>query len=105
MPGPGRLRAHQIESPWYRSTGGVAFRSPGGTWGAFPKAQYVGSRFHPEPLLDGTVAESWWEYRISEEVREIEVGLVPSVVCRGDGSIALEPEEPSQLIGPVPPDH
>jgi len=86
VPGPGRLVTYLTESPWYRSTNTLAFRAPDTAWGRLPKASFLSMRFQPERLVEGNTAESWTEYRVSEAISEVEVGLFPAIIRHGDGS-------------------
>ncbi|MBS2037302.1 hypothetical protein JST97_20105 [bacterium] len=90
---PGLVRVRVIECPWYRCSDSVQFNAPvagqsqRGAWGRFPGAEYLGTRFQPERAVEGANLESVSEYRVRQPLHDIEVGIFPSVVRFGDGSL------------------
>ncbi|MFN8612589.1 MAG: hypothetical protein U0931_33925 [Vulcanimicrobiota bacterium] len=93
LPKPGLVRVRVVESPWYRCSDSVLYNAPlagqnkRGAWGRFPGAENLGTRFHPERAVEGSGLESVSEYRIRRPLEDIEVGIFPSVVRFGDGSL------------------
>ncbi|MGE4070879.1 MAG: hypothetical protein AB7E72_06850 [Lysobacterales bacterium] len=95
IPGAGRLRMVTTLSPWYRAGEPVRFRSlvpvdgrDEGAWAArFPGVERVSMESTPERWVDGAALTIVNEYRAGIARPGLEVGLFPSAVRYGDGSM------------------
>lgn len=95
VPGPGTLRVTTILSPWFRSSTPVQFRSippidgrDEGAWAVrFPGAEAISATSDPERWVDGSGLTLVTEYRVTKALPRLQVGLFPSTVRFGDGSV------------------
>jgi hypothetical protein len=95
IPGPGTLRMVTTLSPWYRVGEPVRFRSQipvdgqdEGAWaGRFPGVERVSTVSTPERWVDGAALTIVNEYRAGVARPSLELGLFPSAVRYGDGSM------------------
>lgn len=95
VPGPGTLRMTTTVSPWYRVGEPVRFRSrvgadgrDEGVWtGGLNGLERLSLVSTPERWVDGAALTIVSEYRARSALQGLEVGLFPSVVRSGDGSL------------------
>lgn len=95
IPGPGTLTVNVTMAPWYRVGDPLRFRSlvpvdgrDEAAWASHvPGADRVASTSTPERWVDGGDLNIVTRYRVNKARPRLEVGLFPSAVRFGDGSM------------------
>ena len=95
LPGPGKLQIRMTLSPWYRAGEPVRFRSgvpvdgrDEGAWTTHvPGVAPLSSVSTPERWVDGEPLTIVSDYRVPKARPNLQLGLFPSAVRFGDGSM------------------